>query len=72
MSVRSAFLLEGQFPLEIRVYDTGDHAIEWSVHYYTKDEAKLVPTGQRFREMILQASLEDAISLATPVTHQAV
>jgi len=65
-------LLEGQFPLEIRVNDTGDHAIEWSIHYYTKDEAKLVSTGQRFRELILDASLEDAISLATPVTHQAV
>lgn len=27
--------LEGQFPLEIRVMETGDHAVDWSVHYYT-------------------------------------
>lgn len=65
-------LLEGQYPLEIRVNDTGDHAIEWSIHYYTKDEARLVATQQRFRELILLACLEDGISLATPLTHQAV
>ena len=65
-------LLEGQHPLEIRVNDAGDHAIEWSIHYYTKDEAQLVKTGQLFRELVLDASLEDAISLATPLTHTSV
>ena len=65
-------LLEAQHPLEIRVNETGDHAIEWSIHYYTKDEAQLVKTRQLFLAEILDASLEDAISLATPLTHQAV
>ena len=62
--------LEEQHPLEIRIKDTGDHAIEWSVHYYTKDEAALVKTKQLFREEILVASLEAGIDLSTPITFQ--
>lgn len=64
-------LLEGQYPLEVRVADTGDHAIEWSIHYYTKDAAYLVKTAQLFRQQILEASIEAGISLSTPFTHQA-
>lgn len=64
-----AIPFEGQYPVEIRLQDTGDHAIEWSVHYYTKDEASLIKTRQLFREKILQASIESGISLSTPFTH---
>lgn len=63
--------IEEQHPLEVRLKDTGDHAIEWSVHYYTKDEFALIKTKQFFREKILTASLEFGISLSTPFTHQA-
>ncbi len=62
--------IEEQHPLEIRLKDTGDHAIEWSVHYYTKDEFALIKTRQLFREKILEASLECNIDLSTPVTLQ--
>ncbi len=62
--------LEEQYPLEIRLKDTGDHAIEWSVHYYTKDESSLIKTKQLFREKILEASLDAGIDLSTPITHQ--
>lgn len=62
--------IEEQHPLEIRLKDTGDHAIEWSVHYYTKDEAALIKTRQLFREKILEASLDCGISLSTPFTVQ--
>jgi len=62
-------LLEGQHPLEVRLQDAGDHAIEWSVHYYTKDEAQLLKTAQLFREKILQASIDADISLSTPISH---
>jgi len=62
--------IEEQHPLEIRVQDTGDHAVEWSVHYYTKEEAALIKTRQLFTEKILQASYEAAIDLSTPVTLQ--
>ncbi len=63
--------VEAQYPLEIRIQDTGDHAIEWSIHYYTKDEAALIKTRQYFREKILHAAMEAKIDLSTPVTlHQ--
>lgn len=62
--------LEEQHPLEIRLKDTGDHAIEWSIHYYTKDESALIKTKQLFREEILKASLEAGIDLSTPITYQ--
>lgn len=62
--------IEEQHPLEIRLRDTGDHAIEWSVHYYTKDEFALIKTRQLFREKILEASLKSGISLSTPFTLQ--
>lgn len=62
--------LEGQHPLEVRLKDAGDHAIEWSVHYYTKDEFSLIKTRQKFREVILLASIEAGISLSTPITYQ--
>jgi len=64
--------LEDQHPLEIRLKDAGDHAIEWSVHYYTKDEFSLIKTRQLFRETILMASIDAGISLSTPITHQGV
>lgn len=64
--------IEDQHPLEIRLKDTGDHAIEWSVHYYTKDEFTLIKTRQLFRERILEASIDAGISLSTPFSHQSV
>lgn len=67
----SAIAIETQHPLEIRLQDTGDHAIEWSIHYYTKDGAALIKTRQLFREHVLNAAYEAAIDLSTPVTlHQ--
>jgi len=63
-------VLENQYPLEIRLKDTGDHAIEWTVHYYTKEVATLIKTRQMFREEILIASLDAGISLSTPLTIQ--
>lgn len=62
--------IESQHALEIRVFETGDHAIEWSVHYYTKEASQLVKTAQLFREKILEASLDAGISLSTPITLQ--
>ncbi len=62
--------LESQHPLEIRLQDTGDHAIEWSVHYYTKNEIAIIKTRQMFRQKILEASIDANISLSTPITHQ--
>ena len=64
--------VESQHPPEIRLQDAGDHAIEWSVHYYTKDEFSIIKTRQLFRQKILEASIDANISLSTPITHQGV
>lgn len=62
-------LVEEQIPIEIGVIDTGDHAVEWCVYYYTKQVKSLIRTRQLFREEILKTSKETGISLATPLTH---
>ena len=55
---------------EIRVQDTGDHAVEWSIYYYTKETRKVLGTRQAIIETILKTSKTFNISLATPLTHQ--
>lgn len=62
--------IEDQYPLEIGIFETGDHAIEWVVYYHTKDIKNLIRTRQRFRELILKQSKEQAVNLATPLTYQ--
>lgn len=54
---------------EIRVQHTGDHAVEWSVYYFTKDTKKLLKTRQSITEIILSTSKVFNVSLATPLTH---
>ncbi len=60
--------IEFQHPLEVRLQDAGDHAIDWSVHYYTKNEQALIATRQAFRERILDAALTQKVDLSTPIT----
>lgn len=57
---------ERQHPIEIRLIDAGDHALEWMVSYYIKSVRSRLRTQQQLREAILQQSLADGISLATP------
>ncbi|MCG7922371.1 MAG: mechanosensitive ion channel family protein [Candidatus Thiodiazotropha lotti] len=64
--------IEKQYELEIRVNDTGDHAIEWSIYYYTKDVRNLIKIRQFFREIIWQTAERHSIALATPMTHSVV
>jgi small-conductance mechanosensitive channel len=61
--------LEPDYPIEISVIDTGDHAVDWCVYYYIKNVKALIKTRQFFRENILKVSLEMDIDLATPMTH---
>ena len=60
--------IEFQHPLEVRLQDAGDHAVEWSIHYYTKDEFSLIATRQAFREQVLAAAREQNVDLSTPIT----
>ncbi len=61
---------ERQHPIEIRLVDTGDHALEWMVCYYIKDVRARLLTQQQLRETILRESLAQNISLATPTQLQ--
>jgi len=60
--------MEFQHPLEVRLQDAGDHAVEWSIHYYTKDVSSLIATRQAFRECVLDAAKEQGVDLSTPLT----
>ncbi len=60
--------IEFQHPLEVRLQDAGDHAIEWSIHYYTKDEFSLMSTRQAFRERVLKTARTQGVDLSTPIT----
>lgn len=60
--------IDNSHPLEIRVLETGDHAVEWGVFYYIKDVNGLMTVRQSLNEEILEASYRHGISLSTPVT----
>lgn len=57
---------ERQHPTEVRLIEAGDHALEWMVCYYIKSVRSRLLTQQQLREVILQQSIKDGISLATP------
>ena len=59
----------GGHSLEVGIENTGDHAIEWAVYYYTKDVRLLIKIRQQIRECILNTAEEFDISLATPITY---
>ncbi len=60
---------ESQHPIEVFIEETGDHAIQWNMFFYTKEIKQLLKIRQIFREVILNQALTDDISLATPLTH---
>lgn len=60
---------ESQHPIEVVIDDTGDHAVQWTMFFYTKDIKLLLKTRQLFREVVLNLSLAEGVSLATPLTH---
>lgn len=61
--------IDSSHPLEIRVLETGDHAVEWGIFYYIKEVNGLIAVRQKMMEAILEASIKDGISLSTPQTH---
>lgn len=62
--------VESQYPVEVRVMDTGDFAVEWSLFYYTKSVRDLLRTRQILLAAILNESVSRNIPLATPMLHQ--
>ena len=61
--------IERQHAPEIHVFETGDHAVQWSVYYFTKDTRAMLITRQLITEIILSTSKKFKVSLATPLTH---
>ena len=64
--------IESNTHIEIKVLETGDHAVTWGVLYHIKRVDKILVARRDFREIILETSHAFDISLATPITHLAV
>ena len=62
-------MIDDSHPLEIRVLETGDHAVEWGIFYYIKEVQGIIAVRQRLMEAILETSNKHNISLSTPNTH---
>ena len=65
---REDMLFEEQHEAEVRLQDAGDHAVDWSFHYYTKDADSIVSLRQSFREIVLDVCVEMDIDLSTPIS----
>ncbi len=63
--------IESNTPVEIKVIETGDHAVTWGVLFHIKKVEKIINIRRDFREIILTTSKEKGIDLATPLTHSA-
>lgn len=61
---------EHQHEIEVKLLETGDHAVTWGFIYYVKSVDQLVLIRRNMREIIFNTSLVCNISLATPTTHQ--
>ncbi len=58
--------VEIQHSFEVSVTATGDDAVEWTLYYYTKSISRVLRTRQQLLELVLEESLSEGISLATP------
>jgi len=70
-ALEASIPLESNTHVEIKVIDTGDHAVTWGVLYHIKKVEKILNIRRDFREIILKTSRKSGISLATPFTHSA-
>lgn len=68
-AVESSLLAENGADPEIRIHDTGDHAVEWAFIYHIKNVERIIAIRRGLKELIYNASLTHNISLATPLTH---
>jgi len=68
-ALESGIQMESNTPMEVKVIDTGDHAVTWGVLYHIKKVERIVNIRRDFREIILITSKEKGIELSTPFTH---
>ena len=69
IEAKETVAVEKQHEHEVRLLEAGDHAVQWGFYYYTKKPKELTQTKQRVGELILEASIDQGISLSTPFTH---
>ncbi len=63
---------ERQYEMELAIDDTGDHAVVWSLYYYTKEVDELISIRQKMIKIVYKTSIEHNISLATPMTYMSI
>ncbi len=66
----SDLAVQQNYDLDIAINETGDHAVEWVVSYYTKEVDSLPKLKRQLLELFLRTSRESGISLSTPLTHE--
>jgi len=71
-AIRNSVVTENGSDPEIKVLDTGDHAIKWGFIYHIKNVEQIISIRRDLRELILESSIKHGISLATPITHSQV
>lgn len=62
--------VERQHAPDVRVTETGNDAVRWTLFYYTKDVRQLISTRHRLLRIALEESVAHDISLATPRLEQ--
>ena len=68
-AVQQGVPFESQYPPEVKVQETGDHAVTWIILFYVKKVDQIIAIRRDFREVILRTADARGISLATPFTH---
>ena len=68
-AITEGLLTENGADPEIRIHETGDHAVEWAFIYHIKNVEAIISIRRGLKELIYKASLEQNISLATPLTY---
>lgn len=53
---------------QIKLLETGDHALQWGLLFHIKKVEHIISTRRELREHVLAQSIADNIELATPIT----
>lgn len=67
-AVDAGVAIESNPEPQIRVMETGDHAVTWGLLFHIKKVDQIINTRRDLREHILQQSKLNQIDLATPIT----
>lgn len=71
-AIESEVPIDSNVEPDIKVLDTGDHAVAWGFIYHTKRIEQIINIRRDLREIILDQSMLSGVSLATPITQDVV